>query len=183
MSPLGLARVARRPHDDPLDVAQTPLRVAVVRVCKEKKERKGKYLCRKTTDSIIVGQEENIVTGHPLIGQAGFSDTVNGVIKYFFTSDEDHGSVGQHSHAGISRPSPMQALGITKSLLQEGREGPIRSQAYFLGGDRSSGAQEVTARRRRRRRSAKAARARRLRPFRPPAFFGRAIQHPRAPQT
>ena len=115
--------------------------------------QEGSRLSR--TDSIIVGQEENIVTGHPLIGQAGFSDTVNGVIKYFFTSDEDHGSVGQHSHAGISRPSPMQALGITKSLLQEGREGPIRSQAYFLGGDRSSGAQEVTARRRRR--SAKAA--------------------------
>ena len=76
----------------------------------------------------------------------------------------------------------MQALGITKSLLQEGRvrEGPIRSQAYFLGGDRSSGAQEVTARRRRR--SEKAARARLL-AFRPPAFFGRAIQHPRAPPT
>ena len=39
VAPLGLARVARRPHDDPLDVAQTPLRVAVVRVCKA---RKGK---------------------------------------------------------------------------------------------------------------------------------------------
>ena len=75
VSPLGLARVARRPHDDPLDVAQTPLRVAVVRVCKEKKERKGKYLCRKTTDSIIVGQEENIVTGHPRL-QVGLSGTL-----------------------------------------------------------------------------------------------------------
>ena len=42
VSPLGLARVARRPHDDPLDVAQTPLRVAVVRVCKGKERKKGK---------------------------------------------------------------------------------------------------------------------------------------------
>ena len=75
----------------------------------------------------------------------------------------------------------MQALGITKSLLQEGRvrgkgrEGPIRSQAYFLGGDRSSGAQEVTARRRRR--SAKA--ARRLPSVRLPFSGGRYnIQEP-----
>ena len=83
--------------------------------------------------------------------------------KIKVTSDEDHGSVGQHSHASISRlVLPMQAVavGITKSLAgsrggkgmevctdgrTRGRRRPIRSQVYFQSGGRSSGAPAATA--------------------------------------